>query len=200
MPKIVPPGFADVTLIWTQTGDNEPFFSTFGVELAAGVTDPVAVANNVNGIWQSAWTPASMSNQGVFVGTRVTLGSDGPDPGATGESLVNVAGTSSSAHLPSNCAALSRKITSLGGRRNRGRMFLPSLYLNEGNVDQNGIIAGAALTSMRTQQDAFLTGLQGSALIDNMVIFHSAAPATPTPVIDVTIEQKIATQRRRMRR
>lgn len=198
MPIIIPPGFALARLIWTQTGDAENMISTVGLRLIGGVTDPVAVAEEVRQDWIGAWPAAALSNQNVFQGVSVTMGSDGGD-GPTGESIVPVAGTSSSQALPSNCALLVRKATSFGGRRNRGRMYLPSGYLAEGTVDQNGIINGAVLTSLQNQMNAFYSAITAEGNADLPVILHSSSPATPTQINSFQVQQKIATQRRRLR-
>lgn len=196
----IPNGFALARLIWTAAGDPEPMISTIGLELTPGPTTPFVLASAIRTAWTGAWAPASLSNSYTFKGVSVTMGPQ-PGTGPTADSLIDSIGTSVSAMLPSNCAILIRKVTALGGRENRGRMFLPAGYLAEGSVDQNGVIAGATVTSMQAQMNAFQAAVIGSPLFDNTVVLHGTASASaPTVITDLTVQSKIATQRRRMRR
>lgn len=196
----IPVDHALARLVWTASGDAEPMISTIGLELAPGTTSPTAVATAVGLAWSTAWPAASLSNLYTFVGVSLTIGPQ-PGTGPSADVFTNTAGTSASAMLPSNCAILVRKITALGGRENRGRMFLPAGYLAEGSVDHNGVISGAVLTSMQSQMNSFQSGLVASPLIDNTSVLHAVgSPSAPTTITALTVQTKIATQRRRLRK
>lgn len=200
MPELViPVGFAQCALRWRMAGDPEEMISTIGVELDGTAETPEEVALAVGTLWLAAWAPASFSNQATFVGVTAYVGNDGPNP-TPGESLFNTAGGSASAMLPQNCCVLVRKTTGLGGRRNRGRMYLPALHLAEGSVDNIGAIAGATVASMQSQMNNFRSGLLGSGAVGQPVLFHSAAPITPTVITSFSVQSLIATQRERLRR
>jgi hypothetical protein len=203
MATIIPAGFAQCTLIWTASGDNEPMNCVFGVALESGISDPLAVANDMQAAWAQAWLPATLSNRYVFQGVRVTIGNDGPDPGPTSDFILPVAGTSSTTFLPSNCALLVRKRTNFGGRTNRGRFFLPAGYIKESDADENGQLQTASQTAFQSNMTAFLTNIAAKPSTASMVILHdSSSPGThvPTVVQNLSVDNRIATQRLRMRR
>ena len=199
MAALIPLGFAQVNLRWTLTGDLEEMVSTIGITLDGTSETPEAVAQSVATYWLAAWPAASLSNAYQFVGATAYVGQDGGPP-ASGEYLINSSGGSSSAKLPNNCAVLVRKNTGTGGRRNRGRMYLPAGYIDEGQVDNLGVINGAVVTSMQSQMNAFRTALAGSGEVGVPVILHSELPSTPTVVTSFSVQTRIATQRKRLRR
>lgn len=196
---IIPPGFAHCFLRWTVAGDAEEMLSSIGVRLQAGIADPALVAGNIVTHWTASHTAATLGNQWVLVGARAYVGNDG-DP-TVGEFIVNQAGTSATGKLPNNCAVLFQKRTALGGRRNRGRMFIPSGYVGEASVGDSGAIVPADLVQMQTRATNFLTAIQNEPVVmDAAVVLHSSTPATPTVITSLTVANKIATQRTRMRR
>ena len=196
---IIPPGFAQVFFRFRCTGDNEEMLTSIGVRTTGSPPDPSALAVDMADAWLDAWPASDLSNTFTFWGTRVFIGNDG-DP-IIGETTGTTAGTGSNAALPNNCAILMQKRTALGGRRNRGRCFIPSGYLPEIGVDQAGVIAGGTLTSLSgNASDLFTRLTSGGVESDQVVVLHSSSPSTPTPVTALTIAGKIATQRTRMRR
>lgn len=196
---IIPPGFAQCFLRWRLTGDNEEMLSSIGVRLQAGISDPNQIAGNIITHWQSAWAASTLGSAWVLVGARAYVGSDGDYP--VGEFVVNTAGTSATAKLPNNCALLARKRTALGGRRNRGRMFIPSGYLSEGSVTETGDLTVGDTATFSGRMQAFLDAIEAEPVVmDAGVILHSSTPTTPTVITSMDVSGKIATQRTRMRR
>lgn len=109
--------------------------------------------------------------------------------------------------LPSNCAIIIQKKTAFGGKKNRGRMYVPGLP--EGLVDQHGNISSSELASLNVVADSIFTGF--NAVFDDLVIHHHYPPSvgpplagqvdpsqTPTVVTSLEIPVRIGTQRRRM--
>jgi len=87
----------------------------------------------------------------------------------------------------------------VGGRRNRGRLFMPAVA--EAGVDSIGQLSPSNLSDLQDRADAWLEDLQtdGTLNTSNMVILHSTAPSTPTVVTSLQVSPTIATQRRRLR-
>lgn len=77
-------------------------------------------------------------------------------------------------------------------------MFVPPFWPDEANVNDEGGIAGALVTSIGASWDYVLTQLGLAGL--PMVLLHATAPFTPTAVTNLTVSTLIATQRRRLRR
>lgn len=196
---IIPPGFAQVFFRFTCTGDNEEMLTSLGVRTVGSPPDPQDLADEMVGSWLDAFPASDLANTYVFRGSRVYIGQDG-DP-LVAESTVATAGTGSNASLPNNCAILVQKRSLLGGRRNRGRMFIPAGYLPEIGVDQAGVIAGGTLGTLQGNINDLLANIVSTGvLVDQAVILHSSAPSAPTPITTLTVASKIGTQRTRMRR
>lgn len=199
MPTI-PVGYYEATLIWQRSGSVRP--STVGLGLeddVPGNRSPVTVADAV---YAAATNLASiapgvvMSTSYSFLGVSVSrMTEEGP---LVGEKLTTIIGTGTETVMPPNCAVLVNKVTGLGGRRNRGRFFVPPYYPPEGSVDSNGVLNPTAVTTVRDRWVDFLTRLGTAGLVP--VMFHNTAPFLPTPIVGIAVNPLIATQRRRLRK
>lgn len=202
MPTIVPPGFVEAAVELRGQGDPDPWYVTFGLEVTglggnyAGLG--LAVMQAFGNLLAPMWS--GVSNTGV----SFTVGQDGPDNlRVYVASGINRPGGRSSQFLPQNCATLIRKNTELGGRRNRGRMFIPAM-LAEGEVDNVGVIEATSVGIFQDNADAFLDELTSIVAFPmTMVVLHGSEgisePGDPTPVSSLTVDPIIATQRRRLR-
>lgn len=182
---------------WTNSGDAEPMISTFGVKDNSPGRTPDTVANLIataidNGditageIMCVGWTYTGFTlTQTLAAGDLVV------------ERPATVDGDNAVSGLPSNCALLIKKLTASGGRRNRGRFYFPAAYLPEATVSSNGDLDNTLVANYQARFDNFLTELSGADL--PMVVWHELAPLTGTVVTTLTVQSKIATQRRRMR-
>ena len=107
-------------------------------------------------------------------------------------------GTAASAPLVPNVAILWNKVTALGGRRNRGRAFIPPYAPGEGSVNELGVIVAGVVTATQALYDAAFVAAAGAGY--DAVLFHQTAPFTPTPITNFVMQPLVATQRRRLRR
>lgn len=153
-----------------------------------------------------------LDTEAVFLQTRCIKG-DGTDTYQVGESTgPTVAGTRSSLSQPPNCAVLVKKLTGLGGRRQRGRLFIP-WFVTAADVGEDGNIDPAVVTTIQSAIDDLQdvlsdTGGTWTHVIENR--FYDKPWTDPTrelthigssaPVLGMRVEGQIATQRRRMAR
>lgn len=195
---IIPPGFADMALAITRAGDDRPYLVTWAIEIE---TPPFTVAD------LTEWADELATNVAFRAGLRTDerMLEIRATPGQDGTPLqlsvpIDAAGTSSADRLPQNCAGIISKRSAQGGRRNRGRMFWPSLQ--EGSVDNVGVMATPQLTILNNIAQSLYGLCEFGAPFNSagMVILHSVPPATPTPVTQVNVQPVIGTQRRRLRR
>lgn len=191
----VPIGFGQASMRWSLSGDPDVQVVTFGVD-ALDFLDPSNVPVRINTAAQSAGlvTAAGMQSGWAFLGTWVDWQT--PTGFIRYEENLNVLGTQVAPGLPSNCALLVRKLTALGGRKNKGRFYFPSCYLFEANVDQRGVIAGTQLTALQTAFSNFHASL---ILNDVQPVLLHDGPEVPTNITQLAVQPTIATQRRRMR-
>lgn len=209
--KVIPVGFADISQFINLTGDNDPLAITYGIDISAGpFTQPdLAECRNAYVTGFLNFMPPFYSVGsiravvGVDAGDPVVIESGGTDPGTD----------TATGHLPQNCALLVTKRTASGGRRNRGRMYIPGL-LGDAAVDNLGNLMSGIETTYQGSADAFLSALTDSGVtnVASMVILHTYGwnggvdpglpvgfPA-PTPVTSLDVQGTIGTQRRRLRR
>jgi hypothetical protein len=200
----IPPGFFNAIFKFSIAGDSEEM----SWALAWDTPDPVADADGLaelvsinfseaagygSGHWYSQW---------VHTGVHVVVGNDGPP--IVGTYIASVAGTGgSNATLPQNCALICKKTTGFGGRKYRGRFYMPPISLAEADVNNVGMIDSGVVTAVQGYVDAWLAdtlsalgAAQGTTALH---LLHSSANPDPTPVTNVQVENQIATQRRRLR-
>lgn len=203
MSVVIPPGYASAAVEMRADGDPGPWYITFGVDLSEAGGDHDAVIDTISDAWNNTFAK-QLTNTAATTAYILTVGQDGPDNLIIRRD-VNVRSESDTGKLPQNCALLVSKNTELGGRKNRGRFFLPGV-LNENAVNNIGVIEPGTVTVYQgyaTQfKDTLLQGGVTSQVACPMVILHNAgvgATPPPTPVISLTVSSVIATQRRRLR-
>lgn len=201
MALIIPPGFALGAHRHTITGDPEEMIVTMGYDVSSPdvAISQQDLANRLHTAYANAMKE-SLTPQTTVVGLTLYFGQDGGDPVVVASNNAPVVGTSSGSALPPSVAVLVRKVTALGGRQGRGRMFIPGF--NEAGVDPSGALVGANLTQLQTdlnQWMGFLNGPGGEGV--DPVLLHSTGETVtaPTVISSFSAQPKVATQRRRLR-
>lgn len=201
---VIPEGFSQVNMRYT--GVAVPL----GAEMTFGVWNipedsPTVVANKVIALWDLVLQP-------LFT-TEVTLATvlvkNGPnDTGASAEVGSGLAGTAAPPTMTPQNSLLIRKVTVVGGRRGRGRMYQPGI--TEGSANASGVIAAGTLTTYQAAYNSFLTGLQADDIPMHLLHDYAKGPdgtpdpsipiPAPFPVGSLVVDAVMATQRRRIRR
>jgi len=129
----------------------------------------------------------------THVGTLVKLGpnDDGPTAIITGSTVGGI----SAQGTPPNVSALISKVTNVGGREGRGRFFLPGLPEND--VDESGLITSGHLAILQPAMDDFLTAAESEDV--PLELLHNSS-RNPSGITVLSVDVKVATQRRRLRR
>lgn len=193
-----PPGFADISLKFVLDSFIRPSFVTFGVNPTA--TDPDLVAGQV---LAAAFASGGLNSQ-LDSNVRITeciarLGTDGAED-LIGLATQTTVGGRSGGSVPPNVAILVHKRTARGGRRGRGRMYLP-WYCSDNDTNEDGTLLGAAVTAMQNATIKFVSDLDASG--NPMVLLHSPGRTTagpPDPITGIVVSNVVATQRRRLGR
>lgn len=204
MTLVIPPGFGQASVQFRNSGDPDPWYVTFGVDLSEAGGDYTLAAAQIAGAVVSSLL-GSMTTDTILSGVQLRVGQDGGEP-LTIFVPQNEAGSSSANKLPQNCAVLITKVTNLGGRKGKGRMFWPNLVA-EGVVNNVGVIEAGAVAEFQTQANDLMTYLDGEGdppaeFATPMVLLHNGeGPGTPapTPVERLVVQNVISTQRRRLR-
>jgi hypothetical protein len=192
------PGYCDVSIEHTLTGFTRPAYVTFGVDPTA--TDPLIVAGSILAAIQASNSYKSITALTVtLTGIRVAMGTDGTADLSV-DYPISVVGGASGAKTPAQVAVLCHKRTARGGRRGRGRMFIP-WGVSESDVGEAGNIGTSALATINTAMGNFLTALQTQAV--PMVILHGEGLTplgAPDLVTSLVCDAVTSTQRRRLGR
>jgi len=193
MPVVIPPGYAQVRALFTQGQTGLAESNSFGVDLTAPL-DQTAV-NALSTSLAAAYKPV-LSTGSLFGGVHVIEGQDG-DP------LVwdSVSGAGAGTRSITNAATpqvqfMIDKRTAFGGRKHRGRTFLPDV--SEPDVGGNGAVISGTLTLLTTFANAIQAAFQVSPFTAH-VILHSDA-TTPTVVTSYAPDPFAATLRERFPR
>jgi hypothetical protein len=186
----IPTGFGLVSFIHDGPIVGKVAVCTLGVQF--DFADPQTVVNACSAAW-IAQILNVVDNSWALRRTDMRVGLTG-GVGPTVENGTAAAGLQTGSASPPNCALLIKKLSALGGRANRGRMYVPGLP--EAVVDEAGSIDSTFRASAQTRFNNFAAAL-ATATADP-VILHDG-PADPTPITAFTVQALSATQRRRLR-
>lgn len=196
MPTV--PGYADVSVELSHSLSTRPAFITFGIDPTD--TDPSLMAADVfNSLTASGSITKRMDSQVTLTAIRISYGTDGS------ADLVYVAryaeactGITTALQLPG--AVLVHKITARGGRRGRGRMYIP-WYVTGTQVGETGIISSAELALVQASINVFRSALATNGV--PMVVLHgpgNTSMGAPDVVTLTNVDALIGVQRRRLGR
>lgn len=186
----IPAGFAQVN--WFFVGAALPR----GAQVTLGLdVNPLDTPADVALMAHNAVATNVVPIMSASVALLETMCKFGPD--ATGPSAVagvqTVGGGSSSTVSP-NVSVLVKKVTALGGRKNRGRFYWPGAIDTE--VGPEGLLDSTAVgnwaDAMAALYDALIAGNTTPEVL------HGDATA-PTEVTEFILDGTVATQRRRLR-
>lgn len=207
----IPAGFGQVTFDMACPGQSGNINIVIGFEdvLASGA---VSCGTTIGGVFQDTFVEQMFAIPVTYLGLHIEMGvrpggaiaDIGPD---AAKPLI---GTQGANMLPVNNALLIRKLSGLGGRANKGRMFVPGV--SEAIVGNDGIVDGTSLAQYQTDIITWFDAMTAADV--PLVLLHTQAqtsapgvlPKTyaanapaPTDVITMQVSNKMATQRTRLR-
>lgn len=181
-PAQVTMGFSDTA--GTRTAAN--FNATIKTTLTAGYAFPPLAVANFSSACEVIQSYFLLNRGGVLTSDILNW---------------NTVGTKSINLTPANGALLVRKRTALAGVKYRGRNYWPNIWIDESNVDQAGNMSGTDFNSLQVGFGVG-SGWLGSAIATGILpyILHTDPAINPDEILSYQLENKMATQRRRMRR
>lgn len=194
MALVIPDGYGQAAYRFSLTGDPEVMISTMGVNWESRGGTPQAAAEAMRDQFVAEYDGPSLIAGWSFLGVTLKAQDGGGSPGIFEAPALEI-GAASVESPPQNVTTLVKKTSALGGRSGRGRMFLPPFNLDETSVANNGMIDPATLVTMSA-------GITAAFYHVACVLLHdSAAPGAPgpTPITQLLLDGRVATQRRRLR-
>lgn len=205
----LPPGSAWFWFEFHCAGDDEAMFSNLGVTNEGSLFVDLADVQSAFDNCQAEFTAVVSTDYTCGPG-YVLVGTD-TDPFRFEGS--GVAAGSQGTPCPPNVSVLSKKQSALAGRRGRGRNYIPGIA--EADVDAAGYIGEGPIADWVLIWNNIATfindipvgagGLAEPAIIHGLLRDPDTGdpiPGTaiaPTPIVFMTVEQRVATQRRRLR-
>lgn len=188
----IPAGYAQVNVFWTSPNLPRGAQTVYGI-----FNDIDGTAEEVGDLVATAWAASlSVADFPINVTLDAYLVKLGPN--STGQSALRdtiITGSNAAvADIPQS-SVLVTKNTAVGGRKGKGRMYLP---FGAGTL----IDVGGGLNS------TFVSNLQGdmndlraahAAAAIPMVLLHNDPGDTPNLITSLTVQSLSATQRRRLR-
>lgn len=194
----IPVGYGLAVMTHAVPFAGQTQLCTFGFNVADIDDDPNDIAEGLSALWAGGsgpCAPSTVADSTRFNGTKVYIQKE---VGLVlGEHTANIDCTRSTQPPAPQVALICKKRTALVGRRYRGRMYLPASYLVGTQVGPSGVIDTTALAAIQTRMTNWLADMASS--LQPVVLFHTTAPFTATPVTSLVLETVIGTQRRRVR-
>ena len=189
----IPPGFANIVVTGTTAGTDRPWAISCGASIAAlSLLDVQEVATNMGNsdYLDNASSDIVMQQVDFVIGT-----SDPTAPIHMPWSIAQSGGSGASGGP--QVAWLVRKQTNLGGRKGRGRTYFHGV--TEASVGTGGqIVEGDG--SLRNGLENFWAGTTADVeSITGLFLLHTDSTA-PTEIQDFSLDGRVATQRRRLRK
>lgn len=199
MPMVISPGEALAAWGTVTTGDPEPMFITCGLDVSAAGGDTADILSSMVSAWEESIASITSSVVTLTI-VQARIGQDGGDPIPV-QDVVSVPGTDAGPLPPPNCAYLARKVTGLGGRKQQGRFYFPGIALGDdldsgGNIITNASTYAGAVQLFRTE---LLTPSTVGAVSLPPLLPHGDGTTPWTPITSFLGQNKLATQRRRLR-
>lgn len=202
MTTVLPSGYATWAATYRQSATGRAAVVTLGV-LHTPIATAAGTRANINNAFFSTGgllDPITLDTSWIIEGTYVLSNQGGVLTSDT--VLVGLPGSDTHTSPPPNVSVLMNKRSALAGRQNRGKMSIPAGFIDETDIDEGGVIAGATQIAL---QAAALQSF--NALVANNVppyLLHSMPISgilpLPTAVTSFFINPLVGTQRKRLRR
>lgn len=192
---IIPTNWAQLNAIHTGAGVPTGAEYTIGLNHNSSGFDPTQVAQAWESIVLASNLYDNVANDVNMTSVLVKFG-----PNATGASALEPANEPGSGGTVGAAAPafLIHKNTADGGRAGRGRMFIPGVP--EAACGPGGVLVGGVVTAINAALSDILADMDAAGL--PLYLLHGAGSpiSTPSPIVSLTCDTTVATQRRRQRR
>jgi hypothetical protein len=206
MADIIPELYAQVAIPFAHASLAREAIITFGMRKADAYT--ATTANDIMTEWGDEWK-ATIDNQVTMGPVQLRVGTSTPGENLAVSGTTTVAGTASrpdSLSLPQ--AVLVHKLTLRGGRRGKGRFYVP-WALADSDVGETGRLGVDAVSALQTRANAFLAGMESISGLGGLFLLHSessddtenpSAPGSPDEIVSLLVDPIVGVQRRRLGR
>jgi hypothetical protein len=194
---IVPDNHVELQYLYTAPSGSGDGMWTVAWH-TGGVTDAADDEALVDAV--EALITGQLSDLILLTGIRMVFGTAVPSEPIVREVAASVSGVAASGILL-NTAYVVQKRTNLGGRRNRGRLYLPGVV--DSAVGTDGTLSSGAQSDLQSAVDLWIEGteaalLAGGATSPYPCILHADGVGAPPVVQSFAVASRVGTQRRRL--
>lgn len=198
MATIIPPGYAQVSVEHWLVNYTRPAVTTWGVSiLGTGLDGADGLATRFWGLYSEAFRSQMDSNVAIR-DTRIVIGQDGGEP-LVGFSASSVQGAQTRESVAPALALMIDRRTGIGGRANRGRVYMP-WAVSDANVSEQGAVAEVTRNAWTGLALDFMAAINDDEYFGELVILHSSPTRMPTPITNMAANGVIRTQKQRQAR
>lgn len=190
----IPSGYGALQVVFSLSGMTRRMSIMIGLDFTATATQVMADA--LHTAFRTAWG-ARLPTAYTFRGGTLYVGNGTGSPASFNTSTAVAGSNVNTLLFPPNVTHVCNVNTALSGRKGKGRLYIPGL--KEGEVDNTGVISGAALTTYNTSLAALKSGLEGVTGVGNLYLLSHDSSATPQQVTSLTMRAKVGTQVNRVR-
>lgn len=162
-------------------------FTNDADQSAAGCVADFVTAFTASGIM------ANLSSAIETTKARAKLGPD--DTGPFAEQAMSIGGGGAATAVSPQVSFLVRKQTTHGGRKGRGRFYLPGVL--EADVGSGGLVAPLVVSALQADVETLRTGMEGLDIPP--ALLHDDLVTGAYPITGFVVDPTVATQRRRLR-
>lgn len=192
---VIPDDYAQANFKFGGTGVPSGAEVTLGLSVAAGSPTPATIGADLIANWM-ATIATVMPSSIVLEGCLVKFGPN--DLGPSAEVSGGGPGTGGGAQTSIAVAILVQKLTAIGGRPGRGRMFIPGAQ--ESEVAPDGTLSGAFVAGLQSELNTFYADMVTNGIPPYLLHSVGSPLTTPTAITSFQVQSVVATQRRRQRR
>lgn len=186
-------GFCEVIMPWQMAGGFRTQVTTQAFAIVGW--DPGDI-DNLSALWADYIQGSGLPSTSVVHPVTVRVGTSDPSAPLVYSGTNFDVGTGANTVIPPNTSVLATKRTLLGGRKGRGRLFLPPPP--EGQVNNIGVLDSSYVDGLQDLVDTMMTAME-SELGGAPYLLHTDPSPAPTLIQSISVEQVVATQRRRLR-
>lgn len=189
MAIVIPDGFVQATINYTGPTRSGRGATVLGFAQPPDMEFP-AMATALGGAFTTNLAGEMHNSWAVINFTIVT-----EDEGYVSD-FGTISGTRSGEMSPPNVTMLMKKNTVRRGRAFRGRSYWPGMT-NDTDVGDDGSLTSGRRGALQGALNGFFSDLEEDGIAQ--VLLHNDGSVEPTYVNSITVEPKVATQRRRLR-
>jgi len=190
---IIPDGYGQVNMIFGGASAPRGAQVVFGVDNSIVTASAAAIA----ALAVDAWNTQLLGHQSInltLVSARCKLGPN--ETGSQAEVASGAVGGANASSLEPQVAVLATKNTARGGRKGRGRMFIPGY--EDTTLNSDGTVNSGVFANIQDDLDSWLTAFSDATV--PLVLLHNDPADDPDEITSISLQLLGATQRRRLRK